>query len=359
MGGSKMNYRRILAIVLILVLVLGSVTEVFASTKEATASKIKLEEYTGTVKVKNASGKDVKVKDSLRLYSGYTLETKAKSTAYVSLDSKTAIKIMSGSKVTLEKSGSKINVMLEKGTIVADVSEKLDSKSTMDIYTTNSVTGIHGTGVEVSYEVDEEGGGSSTDINMLDGTTGSQSRFNGVSVTVSQGQGTSIGGGAAVVTPKVNDIVITDLNKETQEMMIVSGNASEKTMAGFTESFGLNTLTSEQKEAIVQDVKEAVSEYQNQMVTQQTQSEDTLAQVQTEANEGGNNGGAGVQVFPDATVSSAPAEIKTVTPVTPANQTTPTTPATPTTSGGDDGGGSSSGSSSGTSTTEYEIAYKS
>ncbi len=357
MGGSKMNYRRLIALLLVFVLVFASVSEVFAATKEGTASKIKLEDYTGTVKIKNASGKSVKTKTDLRLYSGYTIETKAKSTAYVSLDSTKAIKIMSGSKVTFEKSGKKINVMLEKGTVVADVSEALTKDSSMDIYTTNAVTGIMGTDVEVSYNVAENADGSSsssTTINMASSTTENQDRFSGVKVEVSEGQGTTIG--SAQVTPVINDITIKDFNPESAKMIIVDGQVSEKTKESIINTF-LSGLSQEQQTEVVNDIVDTVNTYQSEMQTQENAAESAQATTQAEATGGtGNVANAGVEVFPEAQVSEAPAEIKNVTPVTPVTPATPATPVTPAAGSGDDGG-DDGGYVPPAVTTEYDIAY--
>ena len=136
--------KKLTFLILTLVLIFASVVPAFAAEKQATAADIRLEKYTGTVTITNASGKAVTARAGLRLYSGYTLKTGADSNAYISLDKSKALLLESSSKLSLKKSGSKIDVMLESGTVVADVSEKLDNKSSLDIHTTNNVTGIRG-----------------------------------------------------------------------------------------------------------------------------------------------------------------------------------------------------------------------
>ena len=143
--------KRTLIFILVLALAFGTVS---ASAASATATTLRLAGYSGSVTVKNASGKSQSVKTDMRLYSGYSVSTGKSSAAYISLDGSKAVKLDSSSKVTVKKSGSKLEVCLDSGKLFFNVTAPLASNESLNIRTSTMVTGIRGSYGWVSdYEV--------------------------------------------------------------------------------------------------------------------------------------------------------------------------------------------------------------
>lgn len=247
--------KKLIAILLSAALIFGSAVSVFAASSKGTAASVKLEKVTGKVTVTNASGKTVTTREGMLLYTGYKIKTGSKSSAYISLDSKTALMLESSSKMSLKKAGSKSEVMLESGTVVTDIAEKLPATNSVNIHTTNAVTGIRGTGVEVSYNPVL----GATSLGMLEGSTDSFSKFLDSVVHADAGQGFTLGG-AVQVTPLAGSITVGDLQPETRKIMIVDEDASGRVLTGFRETFGINGMTDQQKEDLKQDILNVVNE---------------------------------------------------------------------------------------------------
>ena len=72
--------------------------------QSAEAKDMRLEATEGTVTLKNSSGKSLSVREGMKLYSGYTLKTSAKSYAYVTLDSSKVVKLDANSEVEVRLS---------------------------------------------------------------------------------------------------------------------------------------------------------------------------------------------------------------------------------------------------------------
>lgn len=63
------------------------------SDETASATDMRLEAVEGTVKLQNANGKALSVREGMKLYIGYALNTELESYAYISLDNTKAVKI--------------------------------------------------------------------------------------------------------------------------------------------------------------------------------------------------------------------------------------------------------------------------
>lgn len=111
----------------------------------ATAATMQLTKTQGTVSVANASGRSLSLMDNMRLYTGYTVETKASSYAWISLDSSKLAKLDAASKAEIRKSGSKLEVLLKSGNIFFNVSQPLSSTETLNVRTSTAIVGIRGT----------------------------------------------------------------------------------------------------------------------------------------------------------------------------------------------------------------------
>ncbi|MBQ9459877.1 MAG: FecR domain-containing protein [Oscillospiraceae bacterium] len=135
--------RRILSLMLT-VLMLFMLAVPAGAASENIGTTIRLSELEGKVKVLNASGKEVNARAEMRLYNGYTLETGASSTAYISLDDTKALKLDANGKVELRKSGKQIEVSLLSGNLFFGVEQPLKSNESLEIRTSSMVTGVRG-----------------------------------------------------------------------------------------------------------------------------------------------------------------------------------------------------------------------
>ena len=145
--------KKLLSIILAITL-LCSLTLPAAAADKAVGSTLRMQKTEGTVSVKNASGKAQTIKANMRLYSGYTTATEKKSYAYISLDDSKVVKMDAESEATVQSSGKKLEVMLSKGSLMFDVSEKLKSDETLNIRTSTMLTGVRGTiGIVTVYGI--------------------------------------------------------------------------------------------------------------------------------------------------------------------------------------------------------------
>ena len=129
------------------------------------ASTIQLMKTTGTVTVTNSSGRSLTKRDNMLLYSGYRVQTGAKSYAWINLDSTKLSKLDASSKVEIRKSGKKLELLLSSGHIYFNVTSPLASDETLNVRTSTMVTGIRGTCGWINV-VD----GGTTEIYVLEGT---------------------------------------------------------------------------------------------------------------------------------------------------------------------------------------------
>ena len=111
----------------------------------STAATMQLVKTEGTLSVSNASGRGLSVMDNMRLYNGYSVETKASSYAWVKLDGSKLAKLDAASKVEIRKSGSKLEILAKSGNIFFNVSEPLTGSETLNIRTSTAIVGIRGT----------------------------------------------------------------------------------------------------------------------------------------------------------------------------------------------------------------------
>ncbi len=113
--------------------------------EEVTASTMRLVKCDGEVTVKKASGKKVSFKENMRLYNNYQVITERKSYAYISLDKDKAIKLDASTKITISRHGRKLEIMVEKGKLLFDVSKPLENDESLNIRTSTMITGVRGT----------------------------------------------------------------------------------------------------------------------------------------------------------------------------------------------------------------------
>ncbi len=142
-----MKKKNIFSLFLALLLLLGMTQPALAAD---TAAAMQLSSTAGTVTISNASGRSLSLRDNMRLYSGYQIQTAANSYAWINLDSTKLIKLDASSKVEIRKSGKKLEILLKSGNLYGNVSKPLASDETLDVRTSTAIVGIRGTKFSVA-----------------------------------------------------------------------------------------------------------------------------------------------------------------------------------------------------------------
>ncbi len=135
--------KRVGAVLLALLLVLGCLPEAMAA--ETTATTVQLAKTEGTVAVSNSRGRAVSLIEKMRLYSGYHLSTEEASYAWLELDSTKLCKLDAVSEMEVRKDGKKLELLLNEGNLFFNVTKPLDDDESLNIRTSTLVAGIRGT----------------------------------------------------------------------------------------------------------------------------------------------------------------------------------------------------------------------
>ena len=161
--------KKSLSYLLAVVILTLSMTPALAAAK-ATATTMQLQSKSGTVTITKSTGKEVKYKAGMKLYSGYTVTTGSESYANISLDGSKVLKIDSSSSVSVSKSGKKLNLFVNSGSAFFNVSKKLDGDESMNIQTSTMTAGIRGTSGIVSTDRSGRESSYGSRIMLLEGS---------------------------------------------------------------------------------------------------------------------------------------------------------------------------------------------
>ena len=138
MKGGNMT-KRLAALVLALSLVLSSC----GGGLKATAMHLRRSE--GRVSVSDGEGKDLEPAENLGLYSGYGVDTRSESYAWIDLDEVKLTKLDQDSEIQIEKEGKRLEIEVLSGSLFFNVTEPLEGDETMEIRTSSMMVGIRGT----------------------------------------------------------------------------------------------------------------------------------------------------------------------------------------------------------------------
>lgn len=111
---------------------------------DAKATTMKLAGTQGSVDVADGDNEAVELIENLPLYSGYQVGTQADSFAWINLDDTKLTKMDTDSAVHIQKSGTDLEVIVDRGSLFFHVTEPL-SDETLSIRTSTMVVGIRGT----------------------------------------------------------------------------------------------------------------------------------------------------------------------------------------------------------------------
>lgn len=135
--------QKVLMLVLVLCLVCGN--GLMALADEAVASSMRLTKTEGTVSVTNKNGRDMGTMADMKLFNGYHLSTAQKSYAWMNLDDHKLVKMDAVSEAEIQKKGKDLEILLNSGNLLFNVSEHLKADETLNVRTSTMVTGIRGT----------------------------------------------------------------------------------------------------------------------------------------------------------------------------------------------------------------------
>ncbi len=110
-----------------------------------TAERIWLMKTEGEVDIANSRGKELEPVPEMKLYSGYDMETREKSYAWIDLDSARLAKMDASSQIRIDKKRNGMEVVVESGKLFFNIKEPLKEDETLDIRTSNMSVGIRGT----------------------------------------------------------------------------------------------------------------------------------------------------------------------------------------------------------------------
>ncbi len=130
-------------LILVLCLVCGNGLMAFAD--EAVASTMRLTKTEGTVSVTNKNGRDMGTMADMKLFHGYQLSTAQKSYAWMNLDDHKMVKMDAVSEAEIQKKGKNLEILLNSGNLLFNITESLKSDETLNVRTSTMVTGIRGT----------------------------------------------------------------------------------------------------------------------------------------------------------------------------------------------------------------------
>lgn len=113
--------------------------------KAPSATSMHLIRTEGGVSVEDGEGENISPEENMGLYSGYRLETRKESHAWINLDSDKLAKMDSESGVEIRKDGRKLELWLNAGNLYFHIKEPLEEEESLEIRTSTMAVGIRGT----------------------------------------------------------------------------------------------------------------------------------------------------------------------------------------------------------------------
>lgn len=139
-----LNIKRLICLLsIVCIMVTSSPVSILA--KDPIGSRIEVEKVEGDVSIVKSTGKSVKASVGVKLAASESLRTQAKSYAYIAIDNDKVIKLDELTDVNVKKSGKKLSVEVNEGSIFFEVKEKLDNSETMNLGAASMAMSIRGT----------------------------------------------------------------------------------------------------------------------------------------------------------------------------------------------------------------------
>lgn len=111
----------------------------------AKATTMNLVQIDGRVSIWDEDQKELDAFEDMNLYSGYQMETKRKSYAWINLDKVKLTKMDERSDIEIRNSGKDLEIQLNEGSLYFNITKPLEDDESMKIHTSNMGVGIRGT----------------------------------------------------------------------------------------------------------------------------------------------------------------------------------------------------------------------
>lgn len=216
------------------------------------ATTMQLMKTEGSVGITDAEKKSIEPKESLMLYSGYSMETEEASYAWINLDSVKLTKMDENSRVGIQKDGEKLEVQVDRGKLFFNVTEPLKEEETLDIHTSTMAVGIRGTCGWVNTEDKTH-----AQVSVLEGTVTVTAFGSGETVKVSDGET------AEVVVSEDGEVTIrvTKFKERSIPRFVLDELEQDEELAGtILDASGLDVLNPPTEEELAREAYEEILE---------------------------------------------------------------------------------------------------
>ena len=112
--------------------------------REPAAATMHLIRTEGRVAVSDEAGENVPLLENLGLYSGYRVDTRLESSAWINLDDTKRIKMDQKSKIVLQKEEKDLEIEVQSGSLFFNVTQPLENGETMNIRTSTMTVEVWG-----------------------------------------------------------------------------------------------------------------------------------------------------------------------------------------------------------------------
>ncbi len=222
-GRSKSRIVKMLAMLLCTMLVTGSTAALWeshstVSAEENFAKTLKLAKTEGTVQVTDSIGKKLPTFAEMNLKNGQHVKTDVASYAWINMDDSKTAKVGQKSDVDISQQKDDLEIRLNSGDVLVNVTKKIAKTATVKIRTGTTVTGITGTVDQIvltpNGTVENSLLSGNCNMKITDLGTGEQ-----ITIPVKSGQ--------TVVQEKTGDGNITVSVRPTTEADITSSTVDE------------------------------------------------------------------------------------------------------------------------------------
>ncbi|MCR4897170.1 MAG: InlB B-repeat-containing protein, partial [Lachnospiraceae bacterium] len=161
--GKKHNKKLLIIILCAILVIAGIVTAALLlnGKNKLSAVVIRLIERDGAVAMQDEKGSARELLDNMRLNSGSLLTTGADGLLKLDMDATKIVTMVEDSRLAIEKSGKALSLDLQQGSLLFNVTEKLNDDESFDIRTSTMLVGIRGTSAWVDADT--------SDLYLLDG----------------------------------------------------------------------------------------------------------------------------------------------------------------------------------------------
>ncbi len=161
---DKKRSKKLIPIILCAVLLIAGVVAavlLLNGKNKLSAVVIRLIERDGTVAMQDEKGAARELLDNMRLNSGSLLTTGSDGLLKLDMDATKIITMVEDSRAVIEKSGKALSLDLQQGSLLFNVTEKLNDDESFDIRTSTMIVGIRGTSAWMDADT--------SDLYLLDG----------------------------------------------------------------------------------------------------------------------------------------------------------------------------------------------